>query len=111
MTYGGFHRMTNFCKTYVPQQILDDLEKIKDDDAAIKEYGVNLGVQMCKELLSKGTPGLHVYTLNMSTSALEILRRLDLIHEDKVVRKLPWRASATVKRYLVGFWRIVQNCA
>lgn len=36
MTYGGFKRMTGFCKTYVPQEILDTLEPIKDNDQAVK---------------------------------------------------------------------------
>lgn len=98
MTYGGFRRMTNFCKTFIPDAISDKLEKIKDDDAAIKAYGIDLGVEMCQKLLDKGTPGLHIYSLNMSRSALEILKRLKLIEESKVPRKLPWRASPTAKR-------------
>ena len=36
MTYGGFKRMTGFCKTYVPQEILDTLEPIKDNEQAVK---------------------------------------------------------------------------
>ena len=98
MTYGGFQRMTNFCKTHVPQSIRDKLETLKDNDAAIKEYGIELGVEMCQKLLEKGTPGLHLYSLNMSKSVLEILRRLKLIDDNKVQRKLPWRTSPTEKR-------------
>ena len=36
MTYGGFKRMTGFCKTYVPQAVLDTLEGIKDNEEAVK---------------------------------------------------------------------------
>ncbi len=36
MTYGGFKRMTGFCKTKVPQAILDVVEANKDNDEAIK---------------------------------------------------------------------------
>ena len=36
MTYGGFKRMTSFCKTAVPQHIADTLEAIKDNEAAVK---------------------------------------------------------------------------
>lgn len=41
MTYGGFKRMTGFCKTRVPQELSDALEKIKDDDEAVKAFGVS----------------------------------------------------------------------
>lgn len=36
MTYGGFKRMTGFCKTRVPQAILDVLESNKDNEEATK---------------------------------------------------------------------------
>jgi hypothetical protein len=36
MTYGGFKRMTAFCKTKVPQHIADTLEALKDNEDAIK---------------------------------------------------------------------------
>lgn len=36
MTYGGFKRMTTFCKTQIPETILETLEGIKDNDEAVK---------------------------------------------------------------------------
>jgi methylenetetrahydrofolate reductase (NADPH) len=57
MTYGGFKRMTSFCKTDVPQAITDTLEGIKDNEEAVKAYGIDLGVEMCKQLLEAGTCG------------------------------------------------------
>lgn len=36
MTYAGFKRMTAFCKTHVPQAIMDVIESNKDNDEAIK---------------------------------------------------------------------------
>lgn len=61
MTYAGFIRMTTFCKTYIPQEIRDKIEELKDDDAALKAYGVDLGVQMCRKILdSKCSPGTPV---------------------------------------------------
>lgn len=36
MTYGGFKRMTGFCKTKVPQAIADALEAIKDNEEAVR---------------------------------------------------------------------------
>lgn len=54
MAYGGFNRMTTFCKTYVPQAVRDKVESLKEDDAALKEYGVQLGYDMCKKILDSG---------------------------------------------------------
>jgi hypothetical protein len=31
----------------------------------LQNYGIDLAVEMCKELLAAGTPGLHMYTLNL----------------------------------------------
>lgn len=36
MTYGGFKRMTGFCKTKIPKDVADTLERIKDDEEAVK---------------------------------------------------------------------------
>jgi methylenetetrahydrofolate reductase (NADPH) len=43
-SYGGFNRMTEFCKTKVPQHIRDSLEPIQHDEEKVKQYGIDLGV-------------------------------------------------------------------
>ena len=52
--------MTSFCKTYVPKEVQDKVESLKDDDAGLKEYGVQMAVAMCQKILdanvSPGTP-------------------------------------------------------
>lgn len=42
MAYGGFTRMTSFCKTYVPPAVKTKVESLKDDDAGLKEYGIQV---------------------------------------------------------------------
>lgn len=78
-TYAGFNRMTTMCKTKVPQSIRDALEPIKDNDEAVKNYGVELAVQMCNRLREAGCPCLHFYTLNLEKSVLQILEGLHLL--------------------------------
>lgn len=75
--YNGFLRMTSFCKTAVPQEISDALEQCKHDDDAVKQYGIDLGIAMCRRLLEAGTPGLHFYTLNLERSVAQILEGSD----------------------------------
>lgn len=36
MTYGGFKRMTGFCKTKIPKDVADTLESIKDNEEAVR---------------------------------------------------------------------------
>jgi hypothetical protein len=58
MAYGGFNRMTSFCKTYVPNNVREEIESLKEDEAGLKEYGIRLGVDICKKILdSKVSPG------------------------------------------------------
>jgi 5,10-methylenetetrahydrofolate reductase len=60
MTYGGFKRMTTFCKTDVPPAVTDVLESIKDNDEAVKAFGIQLGADMCRQLLEAGGWGVGV---------------------------------------------------
>jgi methylenetetrahydrofolate reductase (NADPH) len=94
-SYKGFVRMTSYCKIRVPDFVKDALEPIKDDDEAVKNYGVELGIQMCNQLLGSGR-GIHFYTLNLERSVKRILEGLGL--SNAAHRTLPWRPSVEPKR-------------
>ncbi|KAJ8755170.1 hypothetical protein K2173_018968 [Erythroxylum novogranatense] len=96
--YKGFLRMTGFCKTKIPAEITAALEPIKDNEEAVRAYGVHLGTEMCKKIMAHGIKTLHLYTLNMEKSALAILMNLGLIEESKIARPLPWRPPTNVFR-------------
>ncbi|KAH6834899.1 methylenetetrahydrofolate reductase 2 [Perilla frutescens var. hirtella] len=96
--YKGFIRMTGFCKTKIPTEIMEALEPIKDNDEAVRAYGIHLGTEMCKKIMASGIRTLHLYTLNMEKSALAILANLGLIEESKISRSLPWRRPTNVLR-------------
>ena len=57
----------------IPAEIMAALEPIKDNEEAVKAYGIHLGTEMCKKILAHGIKTLHLYTLNMEKSALAIL--------------------------------------
>ncbi|KAK4745114.1 hypothetical protein SAY87_011426 [Trapa incisa] len=96
--YKGFLRMTGFCKTKIPPEIMDALEPIKDNEEAVRNYGIHLGTEMYKKILANGIRTLHLYTLNMEKSALAILMSVGLIEETKISRSLPWRLPTNVYR-------------
>lgn len=96
--YGSLRQLVKLSKLEVPQEIKDVIEPIKDNDAAIRNYGIDLAVSMCRELLDSGlVHGLHFYTLNREVATIDVLRRLGLWQEDPR-RPLPWAVSAHPKR-------------
>ena len=79
--YGGFKRMTAFCKSRVPAEIHAALDAVKDSEEKVKEVGIEIGTAMCKALLEGGAPGLHFYTLNLENVTNGILKNLGLFKE------------------------------
>jgi methylenetetrahydrofolate reductase (NADPH) len=76
--YAGFAKMSKFCKTRVPDSVRDKMEAIKDDPDAVKEYGIEFGTQMCRDLMADGAPVLHFYTLNLEKVVYGVLDSLGL---------------------------------
>jgi len=77
--YGGFQRMTGFCKTRVPEAVAKRVEELKEDAEGTKAYGIELGTSICRTLLASGlVQGLHFYTLNLEKSTLGIMEGLGL---------------------------------
>ena len=81
---GGFRRMTGFCKSRIPKELDEKLlafEALPSDDpelkSKVKAFGIDYCVEMCQKLIaSKKVPGLHFYTLNMSTTTIAIVNKL-----------------------------------
>ncbi|MEJ1272427.1 methylenetetrahydrofolate reductase [Cricetulus griseus] len=96
--YTSLRQLVKLSKLEVPQNIKDVIEPIKDNDAAIRNYGIELAVSLCRELLDSGlVPGLHFYTLNREVATMEVLKQLGMWTEDPR-RPLPWAVSAHPKR-------------
>lgn len=95
--YNGFKRMTSFCRTRVPPSILRALQPIKQDDSQVKEFGIQLAVQMCKKLHDSGFVGLHFYTLNLERSVTRILQGVGHVRA-KTSGQLPWKQSQVSRR-------------
>ncbi|KAJ3023693.1 UNVERIFIED_CONTAM: hypothetical protein HDU68_008496 [Siphonaria sp. JEL0065] len=107
--YGGFKRMTTLSKTHVPPEVDAALEPIKDDDKAVKEYGVKLAVEMCNKLRAAGVKGFHFYCMNLEKSVRLILEGLGFVAPIEVAKPLPWNPSLAKNREKESvrpiFWR------
>jgi len=64
--------------TAFPDDLAARFRAVGDDPAAVHALGVEAASELATELLEKGAPGLHFYTLNRSTSTREIYTGLGL---------------------------------
>jgi len=96
--YQRFKKFTDFCQTKIPREISDQLELVKNDDAAVRAFGIDLCVKMCRELRDAGAPGFHFYTLNLEDSVKAIVGELGLIDNASSRRALPWRQPTVPER-------------
>lgn len=85
--WGGFKKMTGFCRTRVPAELMAKMESIKDDEKAVKAFGVEYGVQVCQDVMAAGAPGVHFYTLNLEKVTVGILEHLGLLGDYKLAER------------------------
>jgi len=62
--------------TVVPSALEESLCAAGDDDDAALEAGVRFAARQCRELLDRGAPGIHFYTLNRSKATLRTVAAL-----------------------------------
>lgn len=71
-------RFTALCGAKIPPSLDKQLEKFADDDAAVRELGVEYATEQVRGLWESGVAGVHFYALNRSYSISQILRNLGL---------------------------------
>ena len=71
-------RFSDACGAEIPRWIRLKLASFGDDRASIQAFGLDVVTGLCERLLAAGAPGLHFYTMNQATAALELWRRLGL---------------------------------
>ncbi|KAI9497312.1 methylenetetrahydrofolate reductase-domain-containing protein [Zychaea mexicana] len=109
-TYQSFRRIINLCSVQVPKPILDALDAIKADDQKVKDYGVDLAVDMIRQIRDGGCgiSGIHISTLNLERSAKLILEKLGV-----APKQAPPAAAAPVTDSNKGFapWSAIRDPA
>jgi len=74
--YEGLVRISEKCGADVPRWLRKRLEALQHDEAALKDFGVEVITRLCEDLLGAGAPGLHFYTLNRWGASLAVCRNL-----------------------------------
>ncbi|MFZ0090665.1 MAG: methylenetetrahydrofolate reductase [NAD(P)H] [Solirubrobacteraceae bacterium] len=79
--------ITGMCGATIPQSLTEALEWRSHDPDAVLQLGVSYATLQCAELLARGAPGIHFYTLNRSHATRAILSALRL-HRPWVAREV-----------------------
>ena len=75
MPITNYKQISKFSKmsgATIPDSIVQRFEPIQDDPKIMYRTGVELAIEQCVDLLRKGAPGLHFYTLNKSRATVDI---------------------------------------
>lgn len=99
-TYASFLRRANHMQCKIPQEWLDALEPVKNDDVAVREIGTKLVANMCRKLLDNGIWHLHFYTMNLAQATRMVLEELKWAPsaERPLKHALPWKQSKGLGR-------------
>ncbi len=69
-------RFTKLCGAKIPVELLERLRYEQDDPAAVMATGIEHAIKQSRELLERGAPGIHFYTLNKSHATRGIVAAL-----------------------------------
>src|SRR5918999_2523792 len=81
--FDQIRRFTSMCGATIPDHLLRELGLRADQPDAVLDFGVAYATLQCADLLAKGAPGIHFYTLNRSHATRAILSALRVM--------APWR--------------------
>lgn len=81
-------RFTALCGATIPPKLLVELEARRAEPKAVEDLGVAFATLQCADLLRRGAPGIHFYTLNKSPASRAIVSSL--------LAATAWRASFAV---------------
>ncbi len=74
--FAQIQRFATLCGATLPPALIAELEPVQADPEAVARIGIRYAATQCRELLQRGAPGIHFYTLNKSRATREILEHL-----------------------------------
>ena len=77
-SFSKLARFSDACGADIPRWMRKKFESYGDDTAAIEAFGLDVVTELCAQLIARGAPGLHFYSMNQSRLTLEICRRLGI---------------------------------
>lgn len=90
-------RFAELATVPIPERIVHDLQTVKENDEAVRNYGVHFLVDLCRKLIEVNlSAGLHFYTLNQDT-VIRVIKELGLWKKMQI-RTLPWKGATNYRR-------------
>ncbi|WP_436793574.1 methylenetetrahydrofolate reductase [Actinospongicola halichondriae] len=74
----SMRRMSELNDTTIPDSLWERCLAVDGDPKAVRLLGTDVCTDLSADLLAGGAPGLHLYTMNRSVAALDLVRRLGL---------------------------------
>ena len=74
--YKQIERFTQMAGCYVPEELIENIKSC-DDESELFEISFKFTLKQCIDLLNKGAPGIHFYTLNQSKLTRMVLMELN----------------------------------
>jgi methylenetetrahydrofolate reductase (NADPH) len=69
--------LAGLCGATITDELRQGIEALPEGDkGALINFGIEFAVRQCKDLLRVGAPGLHIYTMDRSSSSVAIVERL-----------------------------------
>lgn len=101
-SYESLRQIVKLSKLEIPRCLVDKMIKIKDNDEAIRKFGIELAVKTCKEILdSNAALGIHFFTLNREVAVISILQRLGLWRTTERI-EWPVRKSSSDEEHMTA---------
>ncbi|MDR0363248.1 MAG: methylenetetrahydrofolate reductase [NAD(P)H] [Planctomycetota bacterium] len=72
---GQIERFQSMCRVEIPEQLRLAIGS-KDDPHRIREIGISFAAAQCADLLRRGAPGIHFFTLNQSRAGHAVFAAL-----------------------------------
>src|SRR5579872_1734317 len=64
--WAQIQRIAGLCGASIPRTLIENMENVQSDMEAVTRIGIDFAARQCRELLQRGAPGIHFYTLNKS---------------------------------------------
>jgi methylenetetrahydrofolate reductase (NADPH) len=74
----SMRRMADLNDAAVPDELWDRCLAVDGDPKAVRLLGTEVCAELSSQLLDAGAPGLHLYTMNRSVAAIDLVRRIGL---------------------------------
>lgn len=78
----NIRRIQSMCGSTVPLDFRNMIEVYAENPAIMEEIGISYAVYQIMDLVAKGAPGIHLYTMNQARTAVTICERLSHLFHD-----------------------------